>query len=121
MITEYKTFATVLQQKDDHAQIEEAILKIPKVLEENQRLKEEIQSLKIWQSVLQNIQLTAPREFILQNKCQLLCFNGLEAVISIPTEGCGTQAQKKSSSIEAAFRMVVGQPVKVRFRFIANP
>ncbi|MEH2191232.1 MAG: hypothetical protein V7K98_00985 [Nostoc sp.] len=108
MIQHPQTFATPLQQKDDHAQIEEAILKIPKVLEENQRLK-------IWLSVLQNIQLTAPREFLLQNKCQLVRFNGLEATISIPTEGCGTQAQKKSSSIEAAFRRVLGDPVKIRF------
>ncbi|MEH2299566.1 hypothetical protein [Nostoc sp.] len=63
MIQYSKPFTTLSQQKDDHAQIEEAILKIPKVLEENYRLKEEIQSLKIWQSVLENLQ-SAPREFL---------------------------------------------------------
>ncbi len=119
MIQHPQPFATLLQQKDDHAQIEEAILKIPKVLEENHRLKEEIQFMEIWLNVLQNLR-PAPREFLFQNKCQLLSFNGLQAEISIP-EGYRPQAKEKSLLIEAAFRRVVGYSVKVRFRFIVNP
>ena len=110
MIQYPQPFATRLQQKDNHAQIEKAILKIPKVLEENKRLK-------IWLRVLQNAQ-PALQQFLLQQS-QLLRFDRLEAVISVP-EGYRPQEKEKSLSIEAVFGKV-GHPAKVRFIFKPNP
>ncbi|MEH2389291.1 MAG: hypothetical protein V7K14_26700 [Nostoc sp.] len=123
IITDSKTFATLLQQKDDHAQIEE-ILIVLIVLEENRRLKEEkrrleeeIGFLNAWQRVLENAQPSL-KQFLSQ-VCQLQPFNGVQAVISVP-EGYRPQEKEKSLLIEAVFRKV-GHPAKVRFMFKPNP
>ncbi|MEH2315686.1 MAG: hypothetical protein V7K24_00785 [Nostoc sp.] len=117
MIQHPQPFATLLEQKDDHAQIEEAFLEIRiKVPEKNWRL-EEIDSLNTWHRVLKNAQ-PALQQFLLQ-QCQLLRFDRREAVISVP-EGYRPQEKEKSFSIEALFRKV-GHPAKVRFMFKPHP
>ncbi|MHC5826096.1 MAG: hypothetical protein ACYT04_62145, partial [Nostoc sp.] len=114
----------------DHAQIEVILEILIKGLEKNRRLEEEnrrleeenrrleeIDSLNTWHRVLQKAQ-PALQQFLLQ-QCQLLRFDRLEVVISVP-EGYRPQEKEKSLSIEAIFRKV-GHPAKVRFTFKPNP
>lgn len=70
---------------------------------------------RIWQQVINHVQLFGTQEFLRQ-RCRLLNFNGREAILSVSSTGLLKLAQTKLPDVEAAFSKTFQSKVKVSFQ-----